>query len=90
MSEKKRLRISSTYQENHFTKLDKVAGALGIAPTTLQTELVLEGLNNPIVMDRIIEKYQRKSRFHIITHYQNGELTFTVADKLRISKAGRS
>ena len=82
--EDNRKRLSSSYQDDEIVKMNRVAAALGITPTTLQTELVRHGINNPIVMDQIISKFRSRSRFHIITSYHNDTLDFTIADKVRV------
>ncbi|MBP1934317.1 hypothetical protein [Ammoniphilus resinae] len=82
--EDNRKRLSSSYQEEEIEKMNRISAALGIAPTTLQTELVRQGINNPIVMDQIISKYRAKARFHIFTSYHNDTLQFSIVDKIKV------
>jgi hypothetical protein len=80
----RRLRVSSTYDDDLFEKLDRLACAIGISPTTLQTELVKLCLSNENIINAIqdMPKYKRKARFRIIPSKVDGEIKFVFAEKL--------
>ncbi len=79
----KRLRVSSTYTEmpDIYEKLDRLATACGIRPTTLQTELVKLCLQNENIINYIQDRYKHCSRFRIIPSKLEGDLKYIFAEK---------
>jgi hypothetical protein len=76
-----RLRVSSTYGDATFDKLDRLAAACGISRTTLQTELITLCLENESIINYIQEKYKNRSRFRIIPSRIDGNLKFIMVEK---------
>ncbi|MEW9673502.1 hypothetical protein [Ammoniphilus sp. 3BR4] len=84
----KRLRVSSTYTEmpDIYEKLDRLATACGIRPTTLQTELVKLCLQNENIINYIQDRYRHCSRFRIIPSKLDGDLKYIFAEKKKAVK----
>lgn len=76
-----RLRVSSTYDDDTFGKLDRLAAACGISRTTLQSEFLKMCLENESAINIIQEKYKKRSRFRIIPSKVDGELKYIFAEK---------
>jgi hypothetical protein len=76
-----RFRLNSSFSENEFDMIDKLAMACGITPTRLQKEFVLLCLNNDNVVNHIQEKFKRRSRFRVIPSRIEGKMKFILTEK---------
>lgn len=85
----KKIRVSSSYDADLFEKLDRLACAIGVSPTTLQTQFIKMCLDSEDMITEIQERYKRKSRFRIIPSRANGELKFIFAEKARTERKRR-
>lgn len=76
-----RLRVSSTYDESTFDKLDRLAAACGVSRTTLQTDFTRLCLDNENIINYMQEQYKQRSRFRIIPSRIDGDLKFIMTEK---------
>jgi hypothetical protein len=84
-----RYRLNSSYSEDEFDLIDKLAMGLGITPTRLQKEFMLLCLNNENIINFMQDKFKRRSRFRIIPSKVEGKMTYVLTEKKKlVSKKG--
>jgi hypothetical protein len=76
-----RFRLNSSFTEEKFDMIDKLAMACGITPTRLQKEFVLLCLENETVVNYMQEKFKRRSRFRVIPSRIEGKMKFILTEK---------
>lgn len=84
-----RIRVSSSYHPDLFEKLDRLACACGLSPTTLQTRLIQLCLDREDIINAIQQLHERRSRFRIIPLREGKDLRFVFAEKQKIRRKGR-
>lgn len=76
-----RFRLNSSYSEEQFEMIDRLAMGCGITPTRLQKEFMLLCLDNENIVNQIQEKFKRRSRFRVIPSRIDGKMKFILTEK---------
>lgn len=76
-----KVRVNSSLEPALYEKLDKLACACGVSPTTLLNFFAELCLSNENIINHTQDQHKYTSRFRIIPSKMDGELQFIITEK---------